>query len=458
MNQTPFYPKPTNNKASLLITFFMKNKSWLDSLYVKSYTMKMGRVKMPGLDLHIVNQPELIQKVMVDDVQNFPKSKLLGGLLAPLLGQSIFTTNGEQWKKQRDMLDPSFANARISKVYSLMCDSVDDLLISLDQKYQKSPTIEVDEEMTYTTADIIFRTIMSKKLNKKDANKILLAFVTFQEETAKTAMRQIFNIPQWISYFLGERKRIKAGHVIREVLTQIIQPRYDAITNNEPINETDILSTLLQVINPSTNKRFSFEEILNQVAMLFLAGHETTASSLTWALYLLSISQEEQEKAYQEILQISGNKEFTNIDLKRMKHLNNIFKETLRLYPPVGFFSRESAKDIVIRKKKIKKGSSIIVSPWLIQRNEKYWDNPHDFKPDRFLEPEKITKNTYFPFGMGQRVCIGSSFAMQESILILASILRTYKLELESGFVPNVVGRLTIRSANGMNIVFTKRN
>lgn len=456
MGQCPFHPKPTNNKASLLLTFFLKKRSWLDGLYERSYKMKMGRVKMPGLDLHIVNDPALVRRILVDDVRDFPKSDLLGELLNPLLGESIFTTNGEQWKKQRDMLEPSFENARISKVFGLMHEAVSDLMKSFAE-HKNGSVVEVDEEMTYVTADIIFRTIMSQKLNKTAAHKVILAFTTFQEETAKAAMRKMFCIPQWVSYMMGEKRRIKSGEEIRQVLTDIIRPRYDAVTNGTTGPEEDILSTLLQVVDSDTNERFSFQEILDQIAMLFLAGHETTASSLTWTLYLLSISPEEQEKAYQEVMRISEEREFTAFELKRMKYLNNVFKEALRLYPPVGFFARESAKDTVMRNKEIKKGSSIAVAPWLIHRHEDFWEDPHGFNPERHEDQSKIMKDTYLPFGMGERVCIGAGFAMQESILILASILREYTLELEEGFVPDVVGRLTVRSANGMNIILTKR-
>ncbi len=110
-----------------------------------------------------------------------------------------------------------------------------------------------------------------------------------------------------------------------------------------------------------------------------------------------------------------------------------------------------------MRDKTLKKGAIVVISPWLMHRNEIYWEDPHMFNPHRFDNPKKIVKNTYFPFGLGQRICIGSGFAIQESTLLLASILREYKLELEDGFVPDVVGRLTTRSLNGMNIKFIKR-
>ncbi|HEC2410963.1 TPA: cytochrome P450 [Campylobacter jejuni] len=451
MSECPFFPKPYKNKASTLLTFLLKRRSWLDGLYERSYKMQTGYVKMPNFDLYVINDTKEVKRMMVDEVREFPKSAFLHELLSPLLGESIFTTNGEVWKKQRELLRPSFEMTRINKVFNLMSEAVADMMDRFG-KYPNHAVIEVDEAMTFITADVIFRTIMSSKLDEEKGKKILNAFVTFQEQSVHTAMRRMFRFPKWLSYVLGDRKRAKAGDVIRQVLSDIIKPRYDMADNAE---FEDILGSLLLVVDADTNKRFSFEEILDQVAMLFLAGHETTASSLTWTLYLLSLYPKEQEKAYEEITQVLQGGAIEISYLRQFKYLTNIFKESLRLYPPVGFFAREAKKDTQVRDKLIKKGSGVVIAPWLIHRHEEFWTNPHGFNPSRFEGEYK--KDAYLPFGVGERICIGQGFAMQEAILILANILKTYKLELEEGFVPDVVGRLTVRSANGMRIKFSKR-
>ncbi|EMW0128151.1 cytochrome P450 [Campylobacter jejuni] len=454
MSECPFFPKPYKNKASTLLTFLLKRRSWLDGLYERSYKMQTGYVKMPNFDLYVINDTKEVKRMMVDEVREFPKSAFLHELLSPLLGESIFTTNGEVWKKQRELLRPSFEMTRISKVFNLMSEAVSDMMKRFE-KYPNASIIEVDEAMTFITADVIFRTIMSSKLDEEQGKKILDAFVTFQEQSVHTAMRRMFRFPKWLSYVLGDRKRAKAGDVIRQALSDIIKPRYDAVSSGKAENFEDILGSLLLVVDAQTNQRFSFEEILDQVAMLFLAGHETTASSLTWTLYLLSLYPDEQEKAYKEIIQVLQGENIQISHLKQFRYLTHIFKESLRLYPPVGFFAREAKKDTQVRDKLIKKGSGVVIAPWLIHRHEEFWTNPHGFNPSRFEGEYK--KDAYLPFGVGERICIGQGFAMQEAILILANILKTYKLELEEGFVPDVVGRLTIRSANGMRIKFSKR-
>lgn len=451
MGVCPFHPKPHNSKAGLITTFLIKRRSWLDGLYAKSYKMRAGRVKMPGFDLFVVNDPKEVRKIMIDNVKEFPKSDMLHELLKPLLGVSIFTTNGEVWKKQRELLRPSFEMTRISKVFDLMSSAAADMMDRF-RKYPDGSIVEVDEHMTFVTADVIFRTIMSSKLDEIKGKEILHAFVTFQEETARTAIRKFFCVPQWLSNILGENKRMKAGAVIRKSLSDIIKPRYE---NYESDTYCDILSSLLHTVDASSGERFSFEEILDQVSMLFLAGHETTASSLTWTLYCLSLDQDAQQKAYNEIISINKDGKFSINDIKDMKYLTNVFKEALRLYPPVGFFARQSKGEAKIRDKVLQKGSGVVVAPWLIHRHDDFWDTPHEFRPDR--HNENIPKEKYMPFGLGERICIGQGFAMQEAIIILANILREFKLELKDGFVPDVVGRLTVRSANGMMIKMSKR-
>lgn len=451
MGVCPFHPKPHNSKAGLITTFLLKRRSWLDGLYAKSYKMRAGRVKMPGFDLFVVNDPKEVRKIMIDNVKEFPKSDMLHELLKPLLGVSIFTTNGEVWKKQRELLRPSFEMTRISKVFDLMSSAAADMMDRF-RKYPDGSIVEVDEHMTFVTADVIFRTIMSSKLDEIKGKEILHAFVTFQEETARTAIRKFFCVPQWLSNILGENKRMKAGAIIRKSLSDIIKPRYDSYKND---NYSDILSSLLHTVDASSGERFSFEEILDQVSMLFLAGHETTASSLTWTLYCLSLDQDAQQKAYNEIISINKDGKFSISDIKEMKYLTNVFKEALRLYPPVGFFARQSKGEAKIRDKVLQKGSGVVVAPWLIHRHDDFWEAPHEFRPDR--HNENIPKEKYMPFGLGERVCIGQGFAMQEAIIILANILREFKLELKDGFVPDVVGRLTVRSANGMMIKMSKR-
>lgn len=456
MSGCPVFPKPLKGKASIWRLFFKKRRSWMDGLYDRSYRMKMGEVSLPGLHLYMVNQPDLVRRIMVSEYAEYPKHRMMGDILEPLLGESIFTTNGAQWKKQRDMLNPSFEMARVQHVFSLMQDAVGAMVRRL-QARDLSKDIDIDDEMTLVTADIIFRTILSVSIDSAEAKKIFDAFVLFQRESPRAALQRVFNFPSWWPFGRAQEKaRLAAGQEIRAAIARVIRPRYDA---PDAAEAQDILSSLLKAVDPDTGARFSFDEIVDQVCMLFLAGHETSASALTWSLYLLAEAPEVQEAAYREVAGILSTEVPSVSAVKKMSLVRDVFREALRLYPPVGFFARECAHASEMRDKKMPEGSLVVVAPWLIHRHEEYWDNPHGFDPARFEKGQQKMplKDVYLPFGMGPRICIGLAFAMQEAGLILSSLLRDYKFTLAPDFVPEPVGRITIRSENGMRLVLTKR-
>jgi len=463
----PVRPKPLKNKASLFFTFFVKRNSWLSGLFERSYVMKTGKVTLPGIEIVIASELPLVKKIMINEVDKYPKSNLLHTVLEPLLGESIFTSNGSQWRKQRDLMNPAFAYARVGAVFGLMQQACDDMLARF-ATIKKNDTIrDMDTEMTFVTADIIFRTIMTTKLEVEAAEKITLAFTHFQEQSLRLTMLKVFKIPSFLCGF-KERQRQRAAKEIRETLEHLIRPRYDAISRGDKRQWNDILSTLLNTIDPETNERFGFKEIVDQVAMLFLAGHETSASALAWTFYLLAEYPEIQQQAFEEIQNTVGDTKIGDDKIsdakikkehiKKLTLVTAIFRESLRLYPPVGFMVREAQQQVTLRDKIIEKGKTVIVSPWLIHRNKNNWVKPHEFNPQRFLEPHEIPlKSKYLPFGMGQRLCVGASFAMQEAVLIIASVLQHYRIEKVAGFEPKPVGRLTIRSKNGINVYIVNR-
>lgn len=456
----PVKPEPLRGKAGWLKLFFKKRRSWMDGLYERSYRMKMGEIKLPGIHLYMVNQPDLVRRVMIDEVAEFPKHHMMGDILEPLLGESIFTTNGKQWRKQRDMLNPSFDMVRVQHVFSLMHDAAKEMMQRFAVQ-EGAADIDVDHEMTYVTADIIFRTILSVSIEQSDAKKIFDAFVVFQRESPKAVMKRVFSIPDWVPLNrLSDRRRFEAGEEIRAALERVIRPRYDAVLSDSGGGtEQDILSSILQAVDPDTGERFSFKEIVDQVAMLFLAGHETSASALTWSLYLLALYPDVQEKMHAEVEEALAQEEMGVSVLRRMDLVRDVFRESLRLYPPVGFFARETVQETKMRDKNLDTGALVVVAPWLIHRHEDYWDKPDDFDPWRYAKDRmKLPlRDAFLPFGMGPRVCIGLAFAMQEAALILALLVRQYRFSMVPGFTPDPVGRITIRSENGMRLVVRRR-
>lgn len=455
----PVYPKPRKNRATFFTMFFGKRRSWLHGLFERSYHMKMGEIHLPKLDLYMINDPSLVNQVLVDEVDNFPKHTLLGEILDPLLGDSIVTTNGQQWKRQRSMMDQSFEQMRLKMVFPLMHEAALAMLQRLD-KLPDGIKYDVDVEMTHVTADIMFRTILSIPLESEDAHTVFDAFSRFQLLAPKLLIPTFFHLPRWMSPWIKRRRYHQAALEIRSILERVIRPRYDAFQRREADVNDDILASLLAAKDPETGLGFSFDELVDQVATLFLAGHETSAGSLAWSLYLLANSPEVQERMYDEVTAVSGDDDITYSSIRELELTRNVFRETLRLYPPVGFFARQTSKVEHMLDKVLPKQAAIVICPWLIHRHRELWQDPDLFDPDRYKtdSAKESLKHAYLPFGMGSRVCMGAAFALQEAALILAMLVRRYRFVALNGHIPKPVGRLTIRSHNGIKIVIQKRN
>lgn len=454
MSRCPIFPEPSDKRASLFKIFFKKSRSWMDALYRRSYQMKMGEIQLPTSKLFMVNDLKEVKKIMIEKPGEFPKHEVLHEVLEPLLGNSIFTTNGEEWQRQRDLLVPGFKQNNVESIFARMTQATDAMMKRL-AKERAGQVFNIEPEMTLVTADIIFRAIMSTNIDEKEAEEVLTAFSGYQQKTPLITLLRMFGLPNNLLLRRFDRKRIAEGKIIRRAIEKVVEQRSEAYKQGH--KEDDILNSVLETAVKS-DKAFSIKEIADQIVMLFLAGHETSAAALTWTLYLISQFPEEQDKLYAEITAVNADEAFTFRDVKSFPYLKQVFMESLRLYPPVGFFARQSSHETEIRGKKIKSKDAIIIAPWLIQRNENNWDNPHDFCPHRFDKGDPSERGAYLPFGMGQRVCIGMSFAIQEAMLILATLIREYRFELQEGFEPKPVGKITIRSENGLNVYMIKRD
>jgi cytochrome P450 len=457
----PAYPAPMQRRPSVGWMLFGKRRSWLDGLFVRSYAMKMGEVRFPGRRLYMLNEPPLVRRVLVERAADFPKHEMLRDALRPLLGDSIFTTNGAQWRQQRALMDPSFEAARLKLAFPRMQAAAQAMMQRL-ARVPDGGEHDLEVEMTHVTADIILRTILSTPLSGADARAIFEAFERYQALAPRLMMPAFFGLRWLRPWWLMPRARREAQR-IRALLEGLIRPRHEAALRGER-GPDDILESLLRARDADTGQGFDFEELVDQVAMLFLAGHETSASALSWALYLLAHEPDAQAQVQQEaeaVLALAGDDPGA---LKDMVFTRDVFRETLRLFPPVGFFARQCAHAESMRDKSLAPGSSVVVAPWLIHRHRGLWARPDEFDPWRFSRDEdelpsarESLRQAWLPFGAGPRVCIGAAFALQEAVLILGTLLLRYRLEPVPGHVPEPVGRLTIRSANGIRLRLHRR-
>jgi len=454
-------------------------RSWLTMLSEWDYQIPIGSVRFLGLNLFLVNQPAAVKHILVDEVDQYPKHPLTLWILEPLIGRAIFSVNGPEWVRQRRLLDQAFQVAQLRKVFPQMGGAVTAMLARLDtaasagaasagEASSDLTTVDIDQEMTLVTADVIVRTILSRPLDAAEAGELFEAFSRYQRRAGQALMLRFLRLPEsWLQRYLAHHAR-----VIRRWIEAAIDQRQadrDVLPEDGP---QDLLQALIEAQDPETGSRFSQAELLDQVCFLFLAGHETSASALAMATYLLSQFPDAQQRLVQEvavILEARGAKGESRSDplsfdeLRQLPYGAAIFNETLRLYPPVSFFIREAAQAAELVDRRCPMRSLVTISPWVIQRHEGQWPDPHGFRPERFLgetasaEDRQWAKDAFLPFGLGPRKCPGAAFALQEALLVLAELVRRYELLPDPGHQPELVARLTLRSANGVRLRLRER-
>ena len=447
-------PKPAAQPKKLgpLARFFRSFHSATAPLYAKSYSMKLGEVWLPTRRMYFVNQPELVQRVLQGDVHRYPKSDLMATMLELLLGESIFVSNGALWEQQRRMMDPAFEATRIKAIFPLMMEAVDAMAARLE-----AGETSIDLEMTHVTADVIFRTIYSRPFTRDEAEIIFANFEKFQHLAWLHGVWSLAGVPHWLS--VGRHRAKRYARRIRELLHAPVRERVARMAAGDETPERDMLASFIASEDPETGKRFDERELVDQIGIMFLAGHETSASALAWALYLIAQVPDVQRRLQDEADAAFADGDLSFEKMRRLPFTRDVFRETLRLYPPVAFVPRDATQAEEMRGKQIAPGAILFVSPWLLHRHTEHWDDPDMFDPDRFsrAETRRSEQTAYLPFSKGPRVCLGAAFALQEAVIVLATIMRDWTVSPVEGHVPQPVARLTLRSENGIRLNMTRR-
>jgi len=477
----PVYPKPAPYKKHFFWRLLKGLHSWFGLLSDVDFKIPIGSVQFLGLNLFLVNDPATVKRLMVDEVEDFPKHPYTLWILEPLIGRAIFSVNGPEWARQRRLVDQAFQVAQLRRVLPQMQGAVEAMVARLDGaiagRDTEPVTVEIDEAMTLVTADVIVRTILSRPLEAAEAAGIFDAFACYQRRAGQALMLRFLRLPQdKLQAYLGRHARTIRGW-IREAIDLRLSGEASQSSDQAPLSDApqDLLQALIEARDPDTGGSFSREELLDQVCFLFLAGHETSASSLGMAVYLLSCYPEAQARLRAEVLELLSSqpgapeastasaRPLTFEDLRQLPYAAAVFNETLRLYPPVSFFIRESQREGELVDRRCPMRSLVTLSPWVIQRQEGQWPQPHAFAPERFLsdsaasaaqstQNRQLARDVWLPFGLGPRKCPGAAFALQEALLVLAELVRRYELLPADGPAPDLVGRLTLRSRNGIRV------
>ncbi|MCR9272698.1 MULTISPECIES: cytochrome P450 [Mameliella] len=448
---TPPKPAARPDRVSLWRYIKLFRQDILSAQPARLYRAKMAEFRTPFFRSYLLNQPDLVKTVLKDRPMDFPKSDRIGEGLRPLLGESVFLTNGETWLRQRRIIDPAFEGGRLRETYPAMWDAAQAALARLTARAGQE--VEIEEITSHAAADVIFRTLFSIPIEDEIAQEVFHEFRAYQRTQPILNLAAFIPVPRWMPRFF-RRDTKAAARRIRGLITRLTEDRQVAIAAGTAPD--DLATKIMTTRDPETGQTFSAQEMVDQVAIFFLAGHETSASALGWALYLMATHPEWQEKVAEEA-QVLTTCDFA--DISKLRISRDVFREALRLYPPVPMMVRETTCPERFRDRDIPQGAQMVLSPWHLHRHEGLWDNPDGFDPARWQTEngKRCGREAYMPFSAGPRVCTGAGFAMVEGVLLLSLILRDLRVTPVAGREPVPEAHLTVRSRDGIWLHVTRR-
>lgn len=445
----PPKPRPRADKVSLLQYLRLFRADILSAQPARLYRAWMAEFRTPFFRSYMCNDPALVTRVLVERPGDFPKSNRIREGLNPLLGNSVFVTNGEVWKRQRRIIDPAFEGGRLRDTFPAM-------VAAGQAAVARMPLgeVEVEAEMSHAAADVIFRTLFSIPIEHEVAAAVFAEFRTYQRTQPILNLAAFLPLPKWVPRF-HRRATKRSAAVIRGLITRLTEGRATQIAAGTAPD--DLATKIMTTADPLTGDRFETAEMVDQVAIFFLAGHETSASALSWALLMLAMDPDVQEKVAGEAQALGDQPEFSA--LSKLRFTRDVFREVLRLYPPVPMMVRENAVPEKMRARKVARGAQIVLSPWHLHRHERIWARPDEFDPSRWQTEENraCARDAYMPFSAGPRVCTGAGFAMVEGTLLLALLARAFRFECVAGREAVPVAHLTVRAKDGIWLRISRR-
>jgi len=422
----------------------------------KLYRAWLTEVRTPWYASYMPNQPDLVRRILVERPDDFPKSDVVRATIGDLLGESVFVTNGAKWKRQRRIIDPSFEGGRLRETFGPMLEAGEEMSGRLAARAGPDP-IEIEFETSHAAADVIFRTLFSQPISAEAATRVFHAFRRYQLAAPMLSPADLMRIPRWFPRLGPNRwKKGRAAREIRRLLMAFVEARRAEIDAGSAPD--DLATAIMTTRDPVSGDIFDEAEMADQMAIFFLAGHETSASALAWALYCIANCPDVQARMHAEAAAVFATPPAFS-DLRRLPFTRDVFRETLRLYPPVPMMVREAACPERMRDKDVAPGSPVILSPWHLGRHERIWKRPHVFDPDRWASAETraCAREAWIPFSTGPRVCTGAGFAMQEGVLLLGLLAARFRFDPLPGHVPEPMAQLTVRSRNGIWLRVTQR-
>lgn len=403
----------------------------------------------------IVSDPASIRAFMVDRASNFVKDDLQLRVLRPSLGEGLFTSEGSAWKVQRRALAGLFTPRTVASFVPGMAAAAAALTDRWAARGGRG-LVQVDREMTQLTLDGLDRSIFSGGLTG-DRDAVHDAQAAYLAAMGAVDPLDLFGAPEW----LPRVRRMRAAPVKRYfdgLIDRIVDTRRALIAADPAAAPRDLLTLLFEARDLESGAALSAAVVRDNVLTFLGAGTETTSSALSWALYLLSQDPAARNRIEAEVDVVLGGRTVTADDVSRLVWTRAVIDETLRLYPTAPLIQRMAVDADVLHGVAIPSRSTVVYAPWVLHRHRKLWDRPEAFVPDRFLPgAPPIDRFAYLPFGAGPRICIGASFALQQAVVTLATIVQRLRVDLLPGATVMPEHRITLRPKGGLPMLVTPR-
>jgi cytochrome P450 len=387
-----------------------------------------------------LNHPEHFEHVLVDNHRNFIKHRFFFRHVTEIFGHGLLTNEGAPWLRQRRLMQPAFHRERIAGYAATMSEYAERMLDRWD--VENAGERDVHDDFMHLTAEIATRTLFGAELSHDAASGVGAVFSQVIVEIANR-FRRPFKVPRWLPIASNRNYARAVAHLDRLIYGFIEQKRAEGMGD-------DLLSMLLEA-RDEDGSAMDTRQIRDEAITIFLAGHETTAIALSWTFHLLARHPEIEERLVGELDR--------SPDPARLPLLTNVIHESMRLFPPAYAIGREALADFELAGYRIRRGTTVYISPWVSHRDPRWFDDPLTFDPDRWNNDlaKRLPRYAYLPFGGGPRLCIGNSFAIMETALIVAAVLRRYRLTQRAERTVTPLPSITLRPKEGMWMEVTRR-
>jgi len=438
---TPVGAPVHRRRLSRLETALVARRNVLEIIPALAYRQPIVSGEML-MRWHMLADPAGMKHVMLDKLGNYPKSEIMRRMLRPAIGNSLFNADGVDWKWQRQAVTPVFAHRNVVALAPAMTATAQR---TCQRLAGRGGRLELVSQMLTATFDVICDVALSGR-EHFDSATFGNAITQYFRTAGRASLLDFLGFPQWFPR-PGELLAARSVHIMHDMVATAIEARRKEASGQAD----DLLNHMLAAKDPESGQQMSKEELIHNMQFFIVAGHETTALALSWALYLLAHARDWQEKIRIQVTAQLGGRAAAPQDLAAMPLVEQVLEEAMRLYPPVGLLARTALEADELCGRPVQPNDIIFLPIWALHRHELWWEQPAQFDPDRFAADRRgrLNKYQYLPFGAGPRVCVGADFAMMQAQIILASLIQDFQFQPALP-MPRPVMMMTVRPEPGI--------